>query len=126
MSQLANGLFIKGAPKFTDYVVPADTWKEKPNTDVLRTDDGDGAVYNYTSWKPGVDATCDLMIKLAAGASAVPEKLDVLAALAPDSRSFIILDFTVEYLGGKPVKLSGVQLAYHEGFTPTVVDEDPA
>lgn len=119
--QIGTGLVIKPAPTFTNYVVVRDTWKEKANDEYLRTDGGDSAPANYTFWNPGVDATCDVVIKK----GQVPlEAGEVLEALAPDSRKFIVLPSETSSFGASPLKQS-LQLAYHEGFTATpVVDEE--
>lgn len=120
MSQHGTGLEILPVPKFTDYVVVAGTWKEKDNTQVESTEDGDGSLLNHTSWSPGVDATCTVVIKK--GATPL-KKSDVLAALAPDSRKFFVMDVDTEKHGGKPAKQS-LTLSYKEDFDPSIVVEE--
>jgi hypothetical protein len=117
MSQIGTGLLLTTAPKFADYVVVDGTWKEKDSTQIQRTDDGDGLVYNYTTWQPGVDASCDLVIKATKSKLAVG---NVLAESSPGTRSFVVLSADTSDYGGKPLKQS-VTLAYHTGFTPSVV-----
>jgi hypothetical protein len=117
MSQIGTGLLLKSAPKFTDYIVVDGTWKEKDSTQIHRTDDGDSAVANYATWRPGVDASCDLVIKAGETALVIG---NVLAEASPGTRSFVVMDAETTDFGGKPLKQS-VQLAYHTGFTPTVV-----
>jgi len=82
-----------------------------------RTDDGDSDVYNYTFWRPGADCSADLVIKAGEAALAVG---DVLAEASPGTRSFVVISVDTADFGGKPLKQS-VQLAYHEGFTPSIV-----
>lgn len=86
-----------------------------------RTDDGDGEVYNYTFWNPGVDAQCDVVVKLGEDLLIVGS---VLTGTGTDTRAFTVVGVDTSDFGGKPLKQS-LQLAYHEGFTPTVVDETP-
>lgn len=74
--QRGQGLLSKGAPKFLNYVVVDKSWKPKGNGEIMRTDDGDGNVYNYSKWRPGVVAKCDLTIKKNSGVEI--EGLDVL------------------------------------------------
>ncbi len=117
MSQLGTALLRKSAPLFADYIVVDGTWKEKDSTQHERTDDGAGAVANYAFWRPGVDVTCDLVIK----ASAEPlNKGDVLTESGSGGRTYVVLEVDLQNFGGKPLKQT-VQLAYHTGFTPTVV-----
>ena len=117
MSQIGTGLITKSAPKFSDYVVVAGTWSEKDNTQIQRTDDGDSAIFNYTTRNPGVDCSCDLVIKV----GEVPCKVgDILAEVTPGTRSFVVLAASASDFGGMPLKQK-VELAYHTGFTPTVV-----
>lgn len=117
MSQLGTALLKKSAPTFADYIVVDGTWKEKDSTQHERTDGGDGNVANYSFWRPGVDASCDLVIK----ASGEPlNKGDVLTESGSGGRTYVVLEADLQNFGGKPLKQS-VQLAYHTGFTPTVV-----
>jgi hypothetical protein len=119
---LGTGLVREVAPTFANFVVVDGTWKEKDTTMHERTDGGDGNVLNYSFWKPGVDATCDLVLKV----GSVPLLIgDVLTETADPQagatvRSFVVLDATKSNFGGKPLR-QAVQLAYHTGFTPTVV-----
>lgn len=115
--QVGSGLLTKGAPKFTDYVVVDGTWKEKANDAMLRTDDGDGAVYNYSGWRAGVDASCEVVVK---AGEAPLAKLDVLAEASPGTRSFVVIDVETSSFGGSPLKQT-LQLAYHAGFSATPV-----
>lgn len=117
MSQIGTGLLLQSAPKFADYIVVDGTWKEKDSTQIQRTDDGDSNVANYTTWRPGADCSCDLVIKAGESPLAIG---DVLAESSPGTRSFVVIDASKADFGGKPLKQS-VQLAYHTGFTPTVV-----
>lgn len=115
MSQLGTSLLRKSAPTFADYIVVDGTWKEKDSTQHERTDDGEGAVANYSFWRPGVDASCDLVIK----ADAAPlNKGDVLQESGNGGRKYVVLEVDLQNFGGKPLKQS-VQLAYHLGFNPT-------
>ena len=117
MSQIGSGLLTTLSPKFTNYVVVDGTWKEKDSTQHLRTDDGDSKVYNYTFFLAGVDASCDVVIKAAATPLTVGS---VLSELTPGTRAFVVLSADIHEFGGKPTKQS-LQLAYHTGFTPSVV-----
>jgi hypothetical protein len=117
MSQIGSGLLTKSAPKFANYVVVKGTWKEKDNTQMQRTDDGDSAVYNYTFFTPGVDATCDLVVKT--GHDPIT-KGSVLAESSPGTRSFVVVEADQADFGGMPIKQT-VQLAYHTDFTPSIV-----
>jgi len=117
MSQIGSEVVQQGAPKFANYVVVAGTWKEKDTTDMQRTDDGDSEVYNYSFWKAGVDATCDLIIKADQSRLA---KGSVLSESSPGTRAFVVIDVETSDFGGMPLKQS-VTLAYHNDFTPTVV-----
>lgn len=117
MSQIGSEVVQLGAPKFADYVVVDGTWKEKDTTEMQRTDDGDSAVYNYSFWRPGIEATADLMIK----ADESPLEVgDVLAESSPGTRSFVVIAAEKSSYGGMPLKQT-VTLAYHAGFTATVV-----
>lgn len=116
-SQLGTSLVKKSAPLFTSFVVVDGTWKEKDTTMHERTDDGSGSVVNYSFWLAGVDATCDLVIK-AAGTPL--NKGDVLTESGTGGRAFVVLEADLQNFGGKPLK-QAVQLAYHIGFTPTVI-----
>lgn len=117
MSQLGSGLLNTTAPKFSDYVVVDGTWKEKDSTEHVRTDDGDSKVYNYTFFRAGVDASCDVVIKATKSALT---KGSVLAEASPGTRSWIVLGADTSDFGGKPLKQS-LTLALHTGFTATVV-----
>lgn len=117
MSQVGSEVVALGAPKFANYVVVDGTWKEKDTTESLRTDDGDSNVYNYSFWRPGMEATADLVIKADQSPLAVGA---VLAESNPGTRSFVVLAAEKSSYGGMPLKQS-VTLAYHTGFTPTVV-----
>jgi hypothetical protein len=117
MSQLGTALIRKSAPTFTNFIVVDGTWKEKDTTQHERTDGGDGLPVNYAFWRPGVDASCDLVIK--AGASAL-NKGDVLTESDGEERTFVVLEADLQNFGGKPLK-QAVQLAYHVGFTPDIV-----
>jgi hypothetical protein len=117
MPQIGTALLLKSAPTFADYIVVDGTWKEKDSTQMQRTDDGDSEVANYTFWQAGVDASCDLVIK--SGEVAL-EVGDVLAESSPGTRSFVVISAETSDYGGKPLKQS-VTLAYHVGFTATVV-----
>lgn len=117
MSQVGNEVVALGAPKFSAYVVVDGTWKEKDTTEKLRTDDGDSEVYNYSFWRVGMEASCDVVIK----AEEVPLAVgDVLAELSPGTRSFVVLEAEQSSFGGMPLK-QALTLAYHDGFTPTVI-----
>jgi hypothetical protein len=113
-SQLGTGLLHKVAPTFSNFIVVDGTWKEKDSTMHERTDGGDGLVANYSFWRPGVDATCDLVIKL--GGTAL-NKGDVLTESGGGGRAFVVLEADLQNFGGKPLK-QAVQLAYHIGFNP--------
>ena len=117
MSQLGNEVVVLGAPKFTSYVVVDGTWKEKDTTEMQRTDDGAGSVYNYSFWRAGSEASADVVIK--AGADPL-DVGDVLSELTPGTRAFVVTAASKSDFGGKPLKQS-LTLAYHTGFTPTVV-----
>lgn len=115
MSQLGTSLLRRSSPTFADYIVVDGTWKEKDSTQHERTDDGAGAVANYAFWRPGVDVSCDLVIK----STAQPlNKGDVLTEEA-GGRTYVVLECDLQNFGGKPLKQT-VQLAYHLGFTPAV------
>lgn len=116
-SQLGTALIHKSAPTFTNFVVVDGTWKEKDTTAKERTDDGSGSVANYSFWRPGVDVSCDLVIK----STGAPVNIgDVITESGSGGRTFIVLEADLQNFGGKPLK-QAVQLAYHVGFTPTVV-----
>ena len=118
--QVGTGVLTKGAPKFTGYTVVKGTFKLKDDTDIMRTDDGDSNVFNYTGWKPGSECSCDVVL---AADSAELAKLNVLTELVPEgqtARSFIVIDAETADFGGPPLKQS-LKLAYHAGFTATVV-----
>ena len=117
MSQLGTALLQKSAPTFADYIVVDGTWKEKDSTQHELTAGGDGLVANYSFWRPGVDASCDLVIK---ADSAPLNKGDVLTEAGGGGRTYVVLEADLQNFGGKPLKQT-VQLAYHLGFTPTVV-----
>ncbi|MFZ4597820.1 MAG: hypothetical protein ACOYNN_04170 [Terrimicrobiaceae bacterium] len=117
MPQLGSALLISTAPKFSNYVVVEGTWKEKDSTQMQRTDDGDGNVYNYAFWQPGADCSCDLVIKGSNSRLAVG---GTLAESSPGTRTFVVISVDTSDFGGKPLKQT-VQLAQHTGFTPTVV-----
>jgi hypothetical protein len=52
-------LAVKGAPRFTNYVVVDDTWERTPSLQMLMTRDGNSNVFNYTGWSPGDDVQAD-------------------------------------------------------------------
>jgi len=117
MSQLGTVLLRKSAPLFANHVVVDGTWKEKDSTMHERTDGGDGLVANYSFWRPGVDVSCDLVIK---STGVALNKGDVLEEIDGDERAFVVIEADLQNFGGKPLKQT-VSLAYHTGFTPTVV-----
>jgi len=117
MSQIGTSLLRRSAPTFADYIVVDGTWKEKDSTQHERTDDGEGEVANYSFWRPGVDVSCDLVIK----AAATPlNKGDVLTEEGSGGRTYVVIEADLQNFGGRPLKQT-VQLAYHLGFTATVV-----
>ena len=125
--QVGSGLLIKGAPKFRDFVIIDKSWKEKDDTQVLRTDDGDSNVFNYTFWRPGMELNCDWNIKKAVedGATGVPAVIgDVVSevVLSGTAKVFVVLAADTSEFGGMPLKQT-VKLGYHVGFTPTVVED---
>lgn len=116
-TSIGTALLKKSAPLFANFVVVDKTWKEKDSTMHERTDGGDGKPVNYSFWNPGVDVTCDLVIKSTGAALNVG---DVLTESGTGGRAFVVLQADLQNFGGQPLKQS-VQLAYHVGFTPTVV-----
>ena len=118
---LGTAVVHQVSPVFTNYVVVDGTWKEKDSTQMHRTDDGTGSVYNYSFWQQGADCSCDLIIKT--GQTKLL-KGDVLTETSTETsegetsaRSFVVISADLSDFGGKPLKQS-VQLAYHVGFTP--------
>lgn len=84
---------------------------------MLRTDDGDSKVYNYTFWRVGAVVGCDWNVKRT---EALAEIGDVVAESSPGTLSYVVLAVDNAEYGGMPIKQT-VQLATHEGWTATVV-----
>lgn len=117
MPQIGISLLRKSAPTFPSHIVVDGTWKEKDSTQHERTDGGDGTVANYAFWRAGVDVSCDLVIKASGTAL---NKGDILTESGTGGRTYVVIEADLQNFGGKPLKQS-VQLAYHTGFTATVV-----
>jgi hypothetical protein len=120
--QIGSPKIVQGAPKFAAYTVVDGTWKEKDDTQMLMTRDGDSKVNNFTFWSPGIDAQCDWVIINTEGnaAATVGEVITEVVPEGQTARAFIVMPGTeTSEFGGKPLKQS-VKLAYYAGFTPTV------
>lgn len=102
--QKGNELVAKPAPSFTNFVVVDGTWKEKDALVVVETLDGNSETHNYTGSNPGVDATCDVVIKKTDPATAPLKKMDVITTTETVPRKFLVLDVENSDFGGRPLK----------------------
>lgn len=120
--QRGTGLLTKNAPKFAGHVVVRDTWKEKDATEHLRTDGGESERVNDTFFNPGVDVTCDVVIKKGES-PVILKKGDILTELSPGTRVFLVMDVDSSGFGPTPLKQS-LQLSYTEGYDPDLVADE--
>jgi len=114
--QKGPNLIAKPAPTFTKFVVVDGTWKEKDSLEINETKDGNSETYNYTGANPGVDATCEVVIKVLDPVVVPLAKLDVLTSTETAPRSFVVLDVETGEFGGKPLKQT-LTLAYRASLT---------
>lgn len=108
MSQKGTALVATAAPLFSAFIVIKDSWRERDNTNVeLTADDANGTI-NFAYDDPGVDATCDWVVKDGQTPAAIG---DEVAETNGDTRKFIVQSVETFNYGGRATRQS-VTLLY--------------
>lgn len=100
-SQQGTALKTQSSPTFSSYVVVDGSWKVKDAVQHTETLDGASQTNNITFWNPGLDVTCEWVVK---SASTPAAKGDVVSA--GGTVSYLVLDVETSEYGGRPLKQS--------------------